>query len=358
MSITQTEVLIIGGGLTGLTLGYLLQQKNMDFKVLEARERLGGRISTQSYEEAKPLEMGATWLGKKHHHLNDLLETLGVGIFEQALGESAIYEAISTSPPQLVTLAPNTNPSFRVQGGTYSLIDALQKKIPSEQIHTGQVVQYIQQTPNGFVVKTDKDTFHASFVVSTLPPFLLVNSIDIQPVLPNDVLQLANQTHTWMGESIKVGLTYAQPFWREKNTSGTIMSNVGPIPEMYDHSNYEDSFFALKGFLNGAYFSVSKEQRIQMVLKQLSKYYGEAANNYLSYEETVWRNEPFTFKPYAEHILPHQNNGHPAYHQAYLSGKFFIAGAETAPSFPGYMDGAVQSAFFVSEQILEKKGNQ
>lgn len=39
-----------------------------------------------------------------------------------------------------------------------------------------------------------------------------------------------------MGESIKVGLTYTTPFWREKS-SETIFSNVGPIPEIYDHSS-------------------------------------------------------------------------------------------------------------------------
>lgn len=55
-----------------------------------------------------------------------------------------------------------------------------------------------------------------------------------------------------MGESIKVGLTYATPFWREKS-SETIFSNVGPIPEMYDHSNAEETYFGLMGFLNGAY---------------------------------------------------------------------------------------------------------
>ncbi|MEZ4887954.1 MAG: FAD-dependent oxidoreductase [Chitinophagales bacterium] len=351
MNVKKTEVIIIGGGLTGLTLAYLLQQKNISFKVLEARERLGGRVFTKLYERSEPLEMGATWLGRKHQNLTKLLDSLGVGMFEQALGESAIYEAISTSPPQLVTLAPNTDPSFRIKGGSYSIVDALQKRLDSEQIHTGQIVQSIQQKSDRFEVKTNQETFYSNFVVSTLPPFLLVNSVDIQPTLPDSVLKVANQTHTWMGESIKIGLTYKKPFWREKNVSGTIMSNVGPIPEMYDHSNYEDSFYALKGFLNGAYFSMTKEERIQMILKQLNKYYGEVANHYLTYEEAVWRNEPFTFLPYSEHILPHQNNGHPAYRQAYLDGKFFIAGAETAADFPGYMDGAVQSAFFVFEQI-------
>ena len=72
-----------------------------------------------------------------------------------------------------------------------------------------------------------------------------------------------------MGESIKVGLTYAQPFWRSKNSSGTIVSNVGPIPEMYDHSNYEDSLFALKGFLNGVFHAATKEERKNLILNTL-----------------------------------------------------------------------------------------
>jgi monoamine oxidase len=67
-----------------------------------------------------------------------------------------------------------------------------------------------------------------------------------------------------MGESIKVGLTYATPFWREKS-SETIFSNVGPIPEMYDHSNAEETYFGLMGFLNWAYHSVSKEERLEMI---------------------------------------------------------------------------------------------
>jgi len=54
-----------------------------------------------------PLEMGATWLGEKHTALIDLLNKLKIEIFEQKLGETAIYESISTSPPQLVKLGPN-----------------------------------------------------------------------------------------------------------------------------------------------------------------------------------------------------------------------------------------------------------
>lgn len=43
----KTKVVIIGGGLTGLTLAYLLQRKGVDFILLEKDEKPGGVIRTQ-----------------------------------------------------------------------------------------------------------------------------------------------------------------------------------------------------------------------------------------------------------------------------------------------------------------------
>ena len=164
-------------------------------------------------------------------------------------------------------------------------------------------------------------------------------------------MEIMKNTHTWMGESIKVGLRFSEPFWRSKNSSGTIFSNVGPISEFYDHSNYEDNLFALKGFLNGSFFSVSQEERIEMVMRQLQKYYGKIVTNFIDYEELVWRNEPLTYASYEKDIFPHQNNGNAVYQKPYWEGKFFIAGSETARQFPGYLEGAIRSAYAVVEQL-------
>ena len=84
-----------------------------------------------------------------------------------------------------------------------------------------------------------------------------------------------------MSYSIKISLTYSVPFWRSENSSGTIVSNVGPIPEMYDHSNVEDNRFGLKGFLSGAYFGVTKQERLALILKQLEKYYGPQVHDFI-----------------------------------------------------------------------------
>lgn len=351
MKVIPSEVTIIGGGLTGLCIAYLLKQKGQSVHILEARPRLGGRIFTQHQAPAAPQEMGATWLGIKHQQLRKLLKELDLGIFEQALGNTAIYEPISTSPPQRVQLPPNNDPSFRIKGGSTTLIQALAAKLDASQIYTEQVVQRIEEEEGLLSVKTASHNFKSNLVISTLPPYLLYKTIDISPALPDNFQQVAQQTHTWMGESIKIGLRYPTPFWRKDNNSGTIFSNVGPIPEMYDHSNWEDDAYGLKGFLNGSYFSVTKADRLELVMRQLEKYFGPQVRNHSGYEETVWRNEEFTFTPYESHILPHQNNGHPVYRQAYLDNKLWVAGSETATNFPGYMEGAVQSALFIAQQL-------
>ncbi len=343
----QASIGIIGGGLTGLTLAYLLQQQGIAATIIEARDRIGGRIHTVTPKGDTPIEMGATWLGKQHTHLLQLLKDLEIGIFEQQLGSTAFYEPMSINPPQLVQLPPNSEPSYRIQGGSSRLIQTLADQLKEEQIQLSQVVQSIIQKDTQIAINTNKTTYTFDYVISTLPPFLLAQKIAIQPALPATCTAIMNNTHTWMGNSIKIGFRFKEPFWRTRESSGTIFSNVGPIPEFYEHANYEDNLFALKGFFNGAYAPATKAERLRLALIQLRKYYGQKVDEYTSYEELVWANEPYTFESYGNPILPHQHNGHSVYRQAYLKERFYIAGAETGFASPGYMNGAVESAYFV-----------
>ncbi|MCB0636094.1 MAG: FAD-dependent oxidoreductase [Lewinella sp.] len=351
---SQTDIAIIGGGLTGLTLHYFLREAGLSTVIIEARDRVGGRIQTTTAQNQPPVEMGATWLGKKHTHLVALLDELGLETFPQQLGERAIYEPVSTSPHQLVTLPANEEPSYRIRGGKTALIQALAAQVPADGLHFGQVVRKITGRPDGIEVVCAERTFTAKMVVSTLPPNLLLKTIAIEPALPPELLPIMAGTHTWMGESIKFGLVYRSPFWRADRLSGTLVSNVGPIPEMYDHANFEDDRYALKGFLHGAYHSLDREERLAIILRQLRKYYGPAVDDFVDYHEKAWLHDPFTYAPYDQHVLPHQHNGHTDYHEPYLDGKLFIAGSETARDFPGYMEGAVSSAQWVAAQIRRR----
>lgn len=350
----KNKVVIIGAGLTGLTLAYYLKKHNVDTVVLEARSRIGGRIHTLYTDQFAPVELGATWLGKKHTSLSALLKELGLSTFVQILGSTAIYEPISTSPPQLVQLPPNDEPSFRIKGGSSLLINTLRAKLGEKQVLLNQAVKSINSRDKEVIVTTNSDQFSSNFVVSTLPPYLLSKTIKITPPMPEALDEIVQQTHTWMGESIKIAIRYAKPFWRAAHISGTIFSNVGPITEFYDHSDADDNYYALKGFMNGAYQSATQDQRMAAILKQLNRLIGPESSEYMSYHEAVWAHEPYTYHPYTQAILPHQNNGHKIFNQPILNNRFIISGSETAGTFPGYMDGAVQSAQTALSRILDE----
>lgn len=347
---TSPSIIIIGAGLTGLTLAYQFKKKGLNAQLIDARSRLGGRIFTDYQKEKAPIELGATWLGKKHQQLNLLLDELNLNVFEQYIGPRAIYEPISTSPPQLAQLPPNDEPSFRIAGGSSKLIQTLAAELDDTQLRLNETVETIAFKEEQLQVLTNNHTYTADYVISTLPPKLLFSKVQL-PQLPAALKEIAQNTHTWMGESIKVGLRYAKPFWRTDRTSGTIFSNVGPVSEMYDHADYEDQTYALKGFMNGSYHSATPAFRRDLILQQLEKYYGAVVQDYLTYEEKIWSKDTFTFVPYEGYILPHQNNGNAVYQKAFLEGRFFIAGSETAQHHPGYMDGAVSSANWVVSQI-------
>ena len=350
----HADIVIIGAGLTGLTLNYLLRSEGLKVVVIEARDRVGGRIHTIHKEGEPTVEMGATWFGSKHHHLVDLLEELELGWFPQRLGKTAIYEYMSSSPPQLVSLPENDEPSFRIKGGTSTLIKALNSYLSTDRLFLSTKVTGLTANQDHLLVQTDKGTIKANKVVSTLPPNLFKSQVATSPELPATLKKLMGQTHTWMGESIKFALTFKEPFWRKTGTSGTVFSNTGPVTEMYDHADFDDEYFALKGFLNGAYHSVNREERLKIILGQLQKYYGAKVTDYFNYHEVVWAHEPFTYAPYKDHIFPHQHNGHEQYRQPFMEGKLYLAGSETAPDFPGYMDGAVASAHFAARQLRKE----
>lgn len=353
------DLLIIGGGLSGLATAALIEQRapRLSCALLEARNRTGGRIHTLRSTSTASLEMGATWLSPQHRHLMSLLQDLGLELQPQHMGRQAFYEFISTSPPQLVQIPEmaEQQATYRIKGGSSRLTKALQQQLKRTQIFLKAPAHSIRAGSEFLQVESTAGTFKAHQVVSTLPPRLLADRIIFSPALPDAFYDVAAQTHTWMGDSIKVGLRFSRPFWEADGFSGTIMSNAGPVTELYDHCDPQRSMFGLKGFMNPAYFSLSRDERKQMVLRQLRKFYGDAAENYLlSYHEAVWREEAFTYRDYDGHVLPHQNNGHEVFSRAYYDGRLHLAGAETSRLHPGYMEGAVKSARDTADALLQK----
>ena len=141
---------IVGGGLSGLALAYYLNKSNIKSTIIEARGRLGGRIHTHYSDNEAPIELGATWLGKKHRYLIELLSELEIDIYEQYMGQCAVYDPISTSPPQIVKMPYNPDPTYRIKGGSSELINRLADGLEHDSIHLKTRVKAIKSLVKRF----------------------------------------------------------------------------------------------------------------------------------------------------------------------------------------------------------------
>ncbi|TYC16981.1 FAD-dependent oxidoreductase [Bizionia gelidisalsuginis] len=343
-------ILIIGAGLSGLLIGYHLKKQDIPFKILEARDRVGGRINTIYGPNYPPIEMGATWFTHQHKQLLSLLNELEIEYFEQFMDRTVFFQAGSTSKTQTIEIPPQA-PSFRISGGTAHLINTLVKKLDKNDILLNQTVKHLKFKDNSVQVIAE-EVIEGTAVVLAIPPKLWANRITFKPELPINLSEIAKQTHTWMEDSIKVALSYTTPFWQENNKPGTLFSQSGPITEFYDHCNHKRSKYALCGFMNSALKTLTASQRKSIVIEQITAVFGLKAKDFITYEECVWSNDVNTFEP--SEVYPHQNNGNPIFRDAFFDGKVFISSSEAASEFPGYMEGAIRSANAIAKKIKER----
>ncbi|MEN2280893.1 NAD(P)/FAD-dependent oxidoreductase [Algoriphagus sp. SE2] len=348
-------IIIIGAGLSGLLTAYRLKKAGIPFKILEARDRIGGRINTVYGTDITPVEMGATWFGNQHVHLRALLEELGIEYFKQYMDRIVYYQASPTSPTESVQI-PIQAPSYRISGGTSNLIHTLYQKLDENDIILNQSIKQIKSLGDSIQVITDK-VYVGSQVVVAIPPKLWAKRILFEPNLPADLIQIAQQTHTWMEDSIKIALTYKDPFWEAEGRSATLFSNAGPITELYDHCNSERTKFALCGFINSSFHQLDVAERRALVIAQIKSVFGPKAEDFLEYQECVWSMEENTFEASDIPHFPHQNNGNQVFRHSYFGDKLLFSSSESASEFPGYMDGAVCSANLAASQIIASKIN-
>lgn len=343
------QVIIIGGGLSGLTLAYLLEQKNYAITLIEASSRLGGRIQTVKGNLETPLELGATWFSEEHIQLLSLLAKLGLKKYEQYTKGVSLFQTNKFEAPQQFSVPEAENSSFRIVGGTARLIDRLKENLLQTKIILNTKVEGISIDQDELIIKTDQSTIRCAKAIICMPPQLAA-SIQLPNQIPTSLLALLPTVQTWMAGSIKFTMEYERPFWREKGFSGMLYSHVEIIAEMYDHTNFEENKFGFTGFLNSGYASFNQETRKSAVLSQLSKLFGQEALKPTAYFDKVW-NDEYIIHDSKIVERPHQNNGHPLLQESYLDGKLFLSGTETSSQFAGYMEGAIRSAYNVAQKF-------
>lgn len=74
----MTDVVVLGAGLAGLAAARDLAAGGADVLVLEARERVGGRVEQVSVDDCRPVQLGGEMVGHAHTAYLGLVEELGL----------------------------------------------------------------------------------------------------------------------------------------------------------------------------------------------------------------------------------------------------------------------------------------
>lgn len=78
----EVDVAIVGAGLTGLTAARQLKQAGRSVHVVEADDRVGGRVWTVDAADGTPVNWGATFVGPQQTRILGLAKELGVGTYK------------------------------------------------------------------------------------------------------------------------------------------------------------------------------------------------------------------------------------------------------------------------------------
>ena len=90
---TTYDAVIVGGGLSGLGTAKALSEAGKSFVVLEARDRVGGRVWNRELKDGGYTEVGAEFVGETQDRVLDLAAELGLELYpEYNMGNNVLYQ--------------------------------------------------------------------------------------------------------------------------------------------------------------------------------------------------------------------------------------------------------------------------
>lgn len=366
----MVDVLVVGGGLSGIHAAYQLSQLGLSYLIVEARDRLGGRIvsshaDTSVYNGSKPsFDLGPSWFWPGQpliaHLINEL--ELSEKIFLQYAQGAGLYQRADHQVFKGVN-GISMEGSYRLKGGIGSLIYHMSKALSDESIRLNSRVSQIRTVEENHIETTLVEPqahslqvkIHSRFVILAMPPRLVVQDIDFSPALSKKLEQQLLDLPTWMSNQAKVVIQYPQAFWKKLGLSGDVFSDIGPLREIHDAS--VENHAALCGFIGWKMNNRKDELSLsQAITDQLTALFGDQAQYYDRIIIKDWAQESYSASEKdLQHNTPQHglglNDG-----DRELITNVFCAGAETASNGGrnnGYLEGAIETSFKCIDKIKQ-----
>jgi monoamine oxidase len=239
----------------------------------------------------------------------------------------------------------------RFVDGAQSVSAALAAALPGR-VHLNTPARRITQTASGITVESDAGAFHAERAVVAAPPAMAAR-IHYEPGLPARRDELMQRFP--MGATLKCHALYDRPFWREAGLSGEGVLTTGPVSVVIDNTSHDGAQPALVAFVVGRgareLGRLPEAERRAGVLTALTRCFGPEAATPTHYVDKDWSADPWA-RGCPTGLLPPGalSTFGPVLREP--CGRIHWAGTETARTFTGYMEGALESAERAAAEVL------
>ena len=359
------DIVVVGAGLTGLSVANHLATDGYDVCVFEKRPRTGGRILTKTFAD-NHFDLGPAWFWDGQPLIAALAEELGATVFLQHSEGDLLYEDPTGS--QITRRAMSMMAGARrIEGGFSILTDGLAARLPEGCVHLDCSVQAINTNHAAsidvnplsvqIIANGTKQSVSAKYVVIALPPRLAATTINLQDVVSDSQHQSMLNIPTWMAGHAKAMAVYDQPFWRQQGLSGDAVSHRGPLVQIHDASPADGKSGALFGFV-GIPATMRKGNCVQLkqeIQQQLIHLFGQAAASPNELWLQDWIDETATATEMDVNApAEHPAFGMPPNLKSLQLDNVQLAATELVSVNGGLLEGALESAWEVVRTIKQR----
>ena len=355
------KVIVIGAGASGLAAANILERNNIDYLILEATDRFGGRLKKDTTLADFPIDLGAEWIHSNPIVFNKIKGVSGTKIEEDLIPyhlERAAkwngFEIKEVSKSKLDFMY-RFLPEFKFKSSTwYDFVKDNLANSVKEKILFNSPVKSIDYTSDQVIVKTvDGNVFEADRVLVTVSIGVLKSeTIHFIPAL--DVKKQKAIASVKFRPGLKVALKFSDSFYH--NAIGC-KSNSGERV-YYDIAFGKETESHVLGFLctgeeSKEYLGYSSDEAlVQVLIKELDQMYEGRATELFTGEYRIekWSEYKFTRGTWTQAFeenpiyLSHLNRS--------LEEKVFFAGEINDPYQQMGVPGAILSGYHSIDRLI------
>ncbi|MFQ3352384.1 MAG: monoamine oxidase [Candidatus Marivariicella framensis] len=289
----QGNVIIVGAGAAGLAAAKKLEEKGIGYQILEATDKVGGRIQKNENFADFPIDLGAEWIHEDKSILNYLINqpenepNIETILYQPMNVQQVVGNTISQIPNQdMIDYYADYITEYKFKNTTwYDYIDENFAQNIEQNIIYNSKVTTVDYTGNKVVLTTENGTeYQADKVILTVSVGVLKsNAISFNPPLSLEKTTAIQDVEFLPG--FKLFMKFSDQFYPDVITCETSSGEKTYYDVAYGKES-EDHVLGLLSTGTSAeeYYTLgSSDEIVTSVLKELDTYYnGLASQNYVN----------------------------------------------------------------------------